>query len=60
MKAKKNISANDIKPLRMLAEEGKLKRYICVSMEPRRRKVGGIDILPYKEFLDLLWGKSFN
>jgi predicted AAA+ superfamily ATPase len=60
IKAKKNISANDIKPLRMLAEEGKLKRFICVSMEPRRRKVGGIDILPYKEFLDLLWGKSFN
>ena len=60
IKAKKNISVNDIKPLRMLAEEGKLKRYICVSMEPRRRKVGGIDILPYTEFLDLLWGKAFT
>ena len=60
IKAKKNISANDIKPLRILAEEGILKRYVCVSMEPRRRKVGNIDILPYKEFLDLLWDKAFT
>ena len=58
--AKKHLSNNDIKPLRMLAEERKLKRYICVSMEPRRRKVGEIDILPYMEFLDLLWDKAFT
>jgi len=60
VKAKKNLSPNDIKPLRMLAEEGKLKRYICVSMESRRRKVGNIDILPYREFLDLLWEKAYT
>ena len=60
IKAKKNLSANDIKPLRILAEEGILKRYVCVSMEPRRRKVGNIDILPYKEFLDLLWDRAFT
>jgi predicted AAA+ superfamily ATPase len=59
VKAKKNISTNDTKSLRMLAEEGKLKRYICVSMESRRRKVGNIDILPYKEFLDLLWDEAY-
>jgi predicted AAA+ superfamily ATPase len=60
IKAKKNLSPNDVKSLRMLAEERKLKRYICVSMEPRRRKVGNIDILPYKEFLDLLWEKAYT
>lgn len=58
-KAKNNLSPGDIKSLRMLAEEGKLKRYLCVSMEPRRRKIGTIDILPYKEFLDLLWDGAF-
>ena len=58
--AKKNISPNDIKSLRMLAEERKLKRYLCVSMEPRRRKIGNIDILPYKDFLDLLWDKAYT
>jgi predicted AAA+ superfamily ATPase len=60
VKAKKNLSPNDIKSLSMLAEEGKLKRYICVSLEPRRRKVGHIDILPYKEFLDLLWDRAYT
>ena len=60
IKAKKNLSPNDIKSLRMLAEERKLKRYICVSLEPRRRKVGNIDILPYREFLDLLWDQAFT
>jgi len=60
VKAKKNLSPNDIKSLRMLAEEGKLKRYICVSMEPRRRKIGNIDILPYKEFLELLWNGAYT
>jgi predicted AAA+ superfamily ATPase len=60
VKAKKNISPNDIKSLRMLAEEGKLERYLCVSMEPRRRKVGNIDILPYREFLNLLWDKAYT
>lgn len=60
IKAKKNISPNDIKSLRMLEEEKKLKRYICVSMEPRKRRVGNIDILPYREFLDLLWDEAYS
>jgi predicted AAA+ superfamily ATPase len=60
VKAKKNISPNDIKPLRMLAEEGKLKRYICVSLEPRRRKIGEIEILPYNDFLDSLWDRAYT
>jgi predicted AAA+ superfamily ATPase len=60
VKAKKNISLNDIKPLCMLAEEGKLKRYICVSLEPRRRKIGEIEILPYNEFLDSLWERGYT
>jgi predicted AAA+ superfamily ATPase len=60
VKGKKNLSPNDIKSLRMLEEEGKLKRYICVSLEPRRRKVGNIDILPYKDFLDQLWDEAYT
>ncbi len=60
VKAKNNLYPNDIKSLRMLAEEGRLKRYICVCMEPRRRKVGNIDILPYKDFLELLWSEEYS
>ncbi|HUV14528.1 MAG TPA: DUF4143 domain-containing protein, partial [Acidobacteriota bacterium] len=60
VKAKKSISPRDTKSLRMLAEERKLKRYICVSIEPRRRRVGNIEILPYKDFLDLLWDEAYT
>ncbi len=58
-KAKDNLSPNDFKSLRMLEEEKKLKRYLCVSLEPRRRKVGDIVILPYREFLTALWNGEY-
>jgi len=60
VKAKENLSTQDIRPLRALAEEGKLKRYLCVSLEPRRRKVEEIVTLPFKEFLDELWGRKYT
>ncbi len=60
VKAKENLSADDFRSLRMLAEEKKMKRHICVSMEPRARKVGDIRILPYAEFLDALWGGEYQ
>ena len=58
-KAKENISAHDIKALQALAEESMLKRYLCVSLEPRMRKIGVVTILPYQEFLDRLWNGDF-
>ena len=55
VKAKENVSSQDLKSLRALAEEKKLKRYLCVSLEVRTRKLEGITVLPYKEFLKSLW-----
>ncbi len=55
VKAKENVSASDLRSLRALGEEGKLKRLICVSLEPRARKIDGITVLPWREFLDALW-----
>jgi uncharacterized protein len=60
VKAKENISAQDIKSLKTLAEEEILKRYLCVSLEPRMRRIGSVVILPYKEFLDMLWNGEFS
>ena len=54
VKAKKNLSPADLKSLNALAEEKKLKRYLCVSMEPRRRRIDDVVVLPYKEFLEEL------
>jgi predicted AAA+ superfamily ATPase len=60
VKAKENISPNDIKSLKALAEEKNLKRYLCVSLEPRTRKIGNISILPFQVFLDALWNGEFG
>ena len=60
VKAKENVSTQDIKSLRALAEEKKLKRYLCVSLEARTRKFEGITILPVKEFLKSLWGGEYS
>ena len=60
VKAKENISSRDLRSLRALAEERKLKRYLCVCLEPRVRKVDGIAVLPYGTFLDALWSGEYR
>jgi predicted AAA+ superfamily ATPase len=59
VKAKQNLAPADTKPLRALAEEKKLNRFLCVSLEPRRRKIGDVTILPYREFLEALWNGEY-
>jgi len=60
VKAKGNVGSQDLKSLRALAEERKLKRYLCVSLEPRAREVSGITVVPYREFLDVLWDGKYR
>ena len=60
VKAKENLSPRDVKPLLMLAEEKKLKRYLCVSLESRMRKVNPLTILPCRDFLEALWSGEYS
>ena len=60
VKGKANVSSGDLKALRALAEEEKFRRYLCVCLEPRRRRVGGVDVLPYGEFLEALWNGEYR
>jgi predicted AAA+ superfamily ATPase len=60
VKAKEHVSASDLKSLRALAEEKKLKRYLCVSLEPRRRRIDNITVLGYKDFLETLWSGEYS
>jgi predicted AAA+ superfamily ATPase len=60
VKAKETVSAQDLKPLRALAEEKRLKRHLCVSLEPRARKVGDVTVLPYRTFLKALWSSEYR
>ena len=55
VKAKQDVGGRDLKGLLALAEELRLKRYLVVSMEDHARRVGAIEILPWKQFLRLLW-----
>lgn len=59
-KCKPLVSARDLRSLRALAEDTALKRYVCVSLEPRPRIVDGIEILPYGTFLDALWAGEYG
>ena len=60
IKASENIAVNDLKSLRALAEEKKLKRYLCVSLAARRRQIGNVTILPIQEFLKNLWDEEYT
>lgn len=59
VKAKGNIFPNDLRSLHALSEEGKLKNYICVSLETRPRRIGNITILPFQDFLSALWDNNY-
>ncbi len=58
-KAKRTVSAADLRSLSALAEEKNLKRYICVSLETTSRTIGKIHIMPYGDFLDALWDGEY-
>ena len=60
VKAKEAVGPQDVKSLRALADERKLKHFVCVSLEPRARRVDGIALLPLREFLDALWSGEFT
>jgi predicted AAA+ superfamily ATPase len=60
VKAAVNVSARDLKPLQALAEERRFKHLVCVSLESRPRRVGGIEILPWQEFFERLWSGDFR
>jgi len=60
VKAKKNISLRDIKSLKTLGEEQTFKRFLCVCLEQRPRTAEGIEILPYRLFLENLWAGAYG
>lgn len=59
-KAKRNVSPQDLKGLLAFAEEKAVRNLVCACLEPRPRRVGDIRILPWRDFLDALWGREFR
>lgn len=59
-KAKAHVGARDLKGVKALSEEGVCARYAVVSLEPGPRRVDGISILPWTDFLDRLWTGAWS
>jgi predicted AAA+ superfamily ATPase len=55
VKASETVSSSDLKALLALAEEQRFARLLCVTLEARRRQVGAVTLVPYREFLTELW-----
>lgn len=60
VKAKINVSDRDLRGIYALREERLLKHYIVVSQETIPRRVDGIEILPWQDFLARLWEGEFS
>lgn len=56
VKTSEHISARDLKNLKALQEEKQLKNYYLVCFEKNLRDVDGVIIIPWKLFLEKLWG----
>jgi predicted AAA+ superfamily ATPase len=59
VKGTDRVSDKHLKPLRMLSDEIPLKQKLVVSLDPAARRMGEIDVLPWKEFLSKLWGGAY-
>ncbi|MFM8270004.1 MAG: ATP-binding protein [Pseudomonadota bacterium] len=55
VKGKSIITEKDLRGLKALREEKLMKKYFLVSLEKEIRKVDGIEIYPWDQFLQMLW-----
>jgi len=55
VKAASNITDRHLAGIVALRQEALLRRHVVVCQETRRRTVGGIEILPWRAFMDELW-----
>ena len=55
VKSTEDVDTADLKGLKAIAEEGSFKSRIIVSREPLPRVKDGVEILPWREFVDRLW-----
>jgi predicted AAA+ superfamily ATPase len=56
VKSTSQVNSRHLQGLKQFAEEYKTKRRILVSNDPLLRIVEGIDVIPWKVFLEQLWG----
>lgn len=55
VKSTNNVQSHHLKGLKAFSEEYKVRKSIVVTNDPASRKMEEITVMPWKEFLDLLW-----
>ncbi len=58
VKSSQNINPRMIKGLRILNEDTRMRRQIVVCLESEKRRIGDIEIYPFREFLLELWANQ--
>ena len=58
VKGTSRVRPEDMKGIRAFCEEHRPRRAIVVSNDPAPRRAGDIDVLPWRVFLDRLWGNE--
>jgi predicted AAA+ superfamily ATPase len=59
VKASSAVRDSQLSHMKALMDEGHVKHAVIVSLEKIPRKVGGIHILPWEVFLQMLWAREF-
>ncbi len=60
IKSGKLVHDIDLRSLKTLKEDGKVKNLIVISLEKYPREVDDIKIIPWKMFLEMLWAGKFG
>jgi predicted AAA+ superfamily ATPase len=60
IKSGKHVHDIDLRSLKALREDGKIKNLLVICQEKHPREVDGVKILPWNEFLEMLWAGQFE
>jgi predicted AAA+ superfamily ATPase len=61
VKSTEFIQDKHLEGLKKFSQSGPVKRMIVVSRDKTKRKIGQVEVIPYREFLEELWeGKLIN
>ena len=55
VKGTRRVRPDDLKGIRAFCEEHRPRRAVVVSNDPAPRRAGGVDVLPWRTFLERLW-----
>ena len=59
VKTTTSVTPRDLRGLKALGEEGKMKNLLLVCREAAPRRIGDILVLPWQDFLERLWADAY-